>query len=256
MIFSIINQKGGVGKTTTALNLAYGLAQEDYKVLMIDADAQSNLTQSIGYDTDVKPNLYTLFKDIAEKETPDTQAAIIQQDGPHLLPASPALKNAALEFSGVPRRENMLKKILKPIEDDYDLIIIDCPPAFGFTVQNIITVSDQVIIPVLAEALPVKGIDLLIQSIQEFAEEMEKEISIGGILFCQYNTDTRTILSRDLYDGVKDAHAEIIFNTTIRRNISLSEAQLMGQPVYEYAPESNGAKDYKAFTKEFIERFT
>lgn len=256
MILSIANFKGGTAKTTTTFNLAAGLHEAGNKVLMVDVDAQSNLTYSYNLYGDLDISMYDLMKSIRDGEDPQTKDAIFKVQGPHILPASIELAKADLEFSGVGRREYMMKRIIAPVVDDYDFILIDCPPSMGLMTVNSLAITDYVIIPTLAEFLPFKGIDIFIQAVKRFIvkDEINTGLDIGGILFVQYNP--QPILSRELYQVVAEEFPEYIFKTVIRRNIALSEAQSEGRSIFDYAPESNGAKDYRALVEEFTQRFS
>lgn len=255
MIFSLANFKGGVGKTTCALNLGFGIARQGYKTLLVDTDPQSNLTFSLGLLEAQEGNLRSLYESIRSNQEPPT-AAVIQKIGDvSLLPASLDLASADLDFGGIPRREYIMQRILAPVKDDYDVILIDCPPSMGLLTQNALAVTDIVLIPTLAEFLPAKGIQIFIDAVQRFmGHGVNPDLAIGGIIICQYNPNP--ILSRQLYQMLQESFPDLPFDTSIRRNIALSEAQARGQSIFDYDPESRGAEDYLALTKELLARFT
>lgn len=256
MVFSIANFKGGVGKTTTAMNVGAGLAMEGYKVLLVDTDAQTNLSQSLGIES-AGENLYKLYRKVlTESEHPDPTTAIIEvKEKLSLLPGALELAAADREFNGVGRREYMLEGILDHVKEDYDIIIIDCPPSLGILTINALAITDYVLIPVLGEYLPVKGIEVFQNAVVKFIvkEKINTDIQFGGILVTQFNPTP--ILSRELIETLEESFPSLVFKSRIRRNIALSEAQALQKDIYTHAPESNGSKDYRALTKEIIGRF-
>lgn len=260
MIFTIANKKGGVGKTTVTQNLAAGLVRAGYSVLAIDLDEQANLSQSFGLQADIKENIFNVLEGIENGSgEPSLQDILFRiTDGPHLIPSGPGMEKIDVRFSSAIGRERLLKKALKPIRGNYDVILLDAPPSFNLATQNALFISDFVLIPVLAEYLPVKGIGIFIDNVKRFIDQAELDsLSIGGIILNQ--PKPRTHLGRDLMEVLNDEFKEILFKTVIRQNIALSEAQAMGKDIFSYDESrertTNGARDFEALTNEVIKRF-
>ena len=253
MVISIANFKGGVGKSTTAQNLAAGMALQGKRILLIDTDAQANLTESFGFNLPegYEDYLHSAYLGIRDAK-PKPLAPLRISDKLHLVPSSLDLANADSEFNGVGQRFWMLKKLLKEVKHKYDHIIIDCPPSMGLLTKNALSASDLVLIPTLAEYLPTRGIKLFIDAVGRFIinEGLNEEIAVLGILITQYNANP--ILSRELEKGIIEQFPDDILQTRIRRNIALSEAQAMGKDIFAYDAESNGAKDYQELTNEIL----
>lgn len=244
--YSIVNQKGGVGKTATSVSLGAGLALNKKRVLLIDLDAQQNLTYSLTqkefdkgiYDSLVKGEPLTI---VNVRENLD------------IIPATIELARVEIDLASKMAREGILRKLLAPIKDNYDVILIDCPPTLGITTTNALVASDKIIIPLTAEALPVKGLKMIDDIVEEVKSLVNPDLEIGGIIVTRYNQ--RRNLNREVLDMIKDRYQEKVFNTKIRENIFIAETSLSGETIFEYDSKSNGAKDYMALTKEFIERF-
>lgn len=254
VVISVANFKGGVGKTTTCLNLGAGIALKDKRVLLIDTDAQANLTESLGFNLsrDYQDYLSSYYESIKQGKKREIDPIRIK-DNLHLVPASLDLANADSEYSGVGLKDWMLKKLLKDKKKDYDFILIDCPPSMGILTKNALSVSDFVLIPTLAEFLPTRGIKLFIDAVTRFVikEGLNEEIKILGIVLTQHSSNA--IIARELVETIKRKFSNDLLSTTIRKNVSLSEAQYEGKDIFTYDSECNGAKDYKALTTEILD---
>lgn len=248
-IIAIINQKGGVGKTTTAVNLAACLAYKGKKVLIIDADAQGNASSGLGIDKkDVTLSTYDCLVD-DEK----IKEAIIKTKFRNLsiLPATQELSAADIELSYEKEREFFFKKAIMHIKDDYDFIIIDSPPALGLLTLNIMTACDSVLIPIQCEYYALEGLAQLISTIKRIKKSLNKNLDIEGIVATMF--DKRTNLSQQVYDEVKEHFSDKTYKTVIPRNIRLSEAPSYGEPIIKYDITSAGAEAYFALAREVME---
>lgn len=245
-IFAISNHKGGVGKTTTTVNLAAGLAKMGRNVLVIDLDAQANLSQSFGV-RDHEPNMYNALKgQCAMPEFP-----IIENL--YLSPSHLNLSAAELELSMEPGRENLLKGLLKKLTNPYDYIFIDCPPSLGLLTVNALNASDYVLIPLQAQFLASQGLAKLMEIVGKVQERLNSGLSHGGIIITMYKKNT--ILSRDVLEFTNSRFGDMVFRTKIRDNISIAEAPASGMDIFRYAKNSLGALDYSNLCMEFINRF-
>ena len=246
-IVSIANQKGGVGKTTTAVNLSTIIAKKGKKVLLIDADPQGNATSGLGVEKDVELSTYDiLVNDTTFEETlmPTTVKGLT------ICPSNISLAGAEVELVSMMSREQRLKEKLEEIKDDYDYIFIDCPPSLGLITLNAFTASNSVLIPVQCEYCALEGLGQLINTINLVKKHLNKEIEIEGALLTMY--DIRTNLSNQVVKEVKKYFDEKVYKTVIPRNVRLSEAPSYGMPITVYDPRSKGAKSYIKFAKEFI----
>jgi chromosome partitioning protein len=243
---AIINQKGGVGKTTTALALAAGLGRSGKKVLQVDLDAQANITQTLGADDRGWTVLDVLTRKSKTEET-------IQKTGQgDVLPASPGLAGLDTMLTSV-GKEYRLKEALAELNGTYDYVIIDTPPALGILTINALTACDEIIIPAQADIFSLNGIKQLYETTQTVQEYCNPKLKILGILLTRYSS--RSILSRDIADVIEQTAQDLrtrLFRTTIRENIAIKEAQAKQQTIFDYAPKSNAAADYLAFTKEIL----
>lgn len=246
-IVSIANQKGGVGKTTTAVNLSTCLAKSGKKVLMIDADPQGNATSGLGIEKEVDFSVYdVMINDVAVKET--LQNSCVKNL--KVCPSNINLAGAEVELVSMMSREHRLKEKIDEIKDEFDYIIIDCPPSLGLITLNSFTASDSVLIPVQCEYYALEGLGQLINTINLVKKHLNKNFEIEGALLTMY--DARTNLSNQVVREVKNYFGEKVYKTVIPRNVKLSEAPSYGMPITVYDPKSKGAKCYDKFTKEFL----
>lgn len=254
-IIAIAMQKGGVGKTTTTVNLAAGLAGEGKQVLVVDLDAQGNLSEHVGIDPEsISPTIYDLFKDEVDGIESQVGTAIYETDeGFHIIPAQPELSLVELSLSNALSRESVLATILEPVQSYYDFILIDCNPSLGLLVINALTASDSVLIPVQTEFLAARGANMIFSTIERIRRRgLNKELKVEGILLTM--ADQRTLITRDVIEAVKtqfgDEHH--IFNTVVNRSVRFAESAAGGQSLVAYSPRSRGAKAYVAIAKELI----
>ncbi len=247
-IIAIANQKGGVGKTTTTINLGAYLAKTKRRVLVVDLDPQGNTSTGLGVDKKaLKQDLYHVLIDGIEPQT------ILYQTPYHglmVLPASPVLAAAELELAGVPSREFRLKKALAAAEFDY--ILIDCPPSLGLLTINGLVAANQVLIPVQAEFYALEGLSQLIQTINRVKQGLNPELALLGVVMTMHNG--RTSLSGQVQDEVRKHFHEKVFETVIPRNVRLAEAPSYGMPIMQYDKWSKGAKGYKELAREVMSR--
>ncbi len=246
---AIANQKGGVGKTTTSINLAAGLAYLNKKVLLVDFDPQGNATQGVGHRVGLRD--LTVYDAILSDVDITDCLKSLSKPPLDLLPANINLAGADLELAKIEEnREQLLKNALEPIKDDYDYIIIDCPPSLGLLNTNALTAADSVLIPVQSEYYALEGITQLLQTIRLVQKLFNPNLKIEGVLLTMY--DARTNLSAEVGQEIRKHFKEKAYKTYIPRNIKLSEAPSMGLSIYDYALTSEGAKAYVALTREVI----
>ena len=246
-IISVANQKGGVGKTTTTVNLATILAKRGKKVLLIDADPQGNATSGLGLDKDLEPSTYDILVNDTELEDA-MQKTIIKNL--KVCPANMDLAGAEVELVSMMSREQRLKEKVDIIKEKFDYIFIDCPPSLGLVTLNAFTASDSVLIPVQCEYFALEGLGQLLNTINLVKKHLNKSIRIEGALLTMY--DIRTNLSNQVVKEVKKYFENKVYKTVIPRNVRLSEAPSYGMPITEYDPRSKGAKSYVKFAKEFL----
>ncbi len=246
-IISVANQKGGVGKTTTTINLSTMLAKRGKKVLLIDADPQGNATSGVGAEKDVEFSTYDILATDVEMEQA-VEKTIIK----NLLvcPSDINLAGAEVELVSMMSREQRLKEKLADVKNSFDYIIIDCPPSLGLITLNAFTASDSVLIPVQCEYYALEGLGQLINTINLVKKHLNKNLEVEGALLTMY--DARTNLSNQVVKEVKKYFGDKVYKTVIPRNVRLSEAPSYGMPITEYDPRSKGAKSYEKFTKEFL----
>jgi chromosome partitioning protein len=252
-IIAIANQKGGVGKTTTSINLAAGMAYLKHRVLLVDFDPQGNATQGVGY----RVGLHDLTVYDAILNDVDIHDCIKSLSKPpmDILPANISLAGADLELARIEEhREDRLKRVLSQVEDDYEYIIIDCPPSLGLLNTNALTAADSVLIPVQSEYYALEGITQLLQTIRLVQRLFNPELKIEGVLLTMY--DARTNLSAEVGQEIRKHFKEKAYRTYIPRNVRLSEAPSAGLCIFDYALHSEGAKAYVALTREVIENNT
>ena len=246
-IISVANQKGGVGKTTTTINLSTMLAKRGKKVLLIDADPQGNATSGVGAEKDVEFSTYDILATDVEMEQA-VEKTIIK----NLLvcPSDINLAGAEVELVSMMSREQRLKEKLEPVKDKYDYIFIDCPPSLGLITLNAFTASDSVLIPVQCEYYALEGLGQLINTIEIVKRHLNKDLYIEGALLTMY--DIRTNLSNQVVKEIKKYFNNKVYKTIIPRNVRVSEAPSYGLPITVYDPHSKGAKSYEKLGKEFL----
>ena len=249
-IISLANQKGGVGKTTTAINLSAALAKEGKKVLLVDADPQANASSGLGID--IRNLEATIYECLVSGIDPKLAIHHTGVDNLDLIPSHIDLVGAEIEMLGLEDRELLMKRILSHLRDQYDFILIDCSPSLGLITVNALTASDSVIIPVQAEFFALEGIAKLLNTIKIIKSKLNPQLKIEGFLVTMF--DNRLRLSTPVYDEVKKHFGSLVFNTVITRNVRLSEAPSHGLSVLDYDPSSKGAKNYAALAKEVIKR--
>ena len=248
-IIAVTNQNGGVGKTTTAVNLSACLAQCGKKVLLVDSDPQGNATSGTGID---KMTLSTSIYDMYMNGE-DVRDIILHTKVPNLdiIPSSIDLAGIEIELATIPNKELLLRNSLKRITDDYEFIIIDAPPSLGVITVNILTAADEVLIPIQCEFYALEGLSQLIKSISMIKQALNRRLRIGGILLTMF--DNRTNLSQQVSDNVREYFPEKVFNTVIPRNVRLGEAPSFGLPITIYDPKCAGADAYRELAMEVME---
>jgi len=247
IIIAFSNHKGGVGKTTSAVNIGAGLSNRGKKVLMIDLDPQANLSQSLG----VKNSETSIYEVMKGEIKPNP---IVVTENLHLIPSSLELSSAEMEFINEAGREFILSEVISPLKDRYDLILIDCPPSLGLLTTNALTAADQVYIPIQSHYLAIKGLAKISEVIDKIRKRLNKGLTIGGVIITQF--DKRKVLHRDVADTIQTYFQDKVFHTKIRDNISLAEAPSSGQDIFRYSPKSFGAEDYEAICNEIIEKLS
>ena len=249
-VIAIINQKGGVGKSTTAVNLAAALGENNKKVLLVDFDPQGNSTSGFGIE---KEELSQCIYDALLNDVP-VEDLIHDTDSKKVfvVPATIQLAGAEIELVSAMARETRLKELLAPVRDEFDFIFIDCPPSLGLLTINALTAADSVLIPIQCEYYALEGVTKLLESMRMVKSRINKNLDTFGVLMTMY--DSRTSLSNQVVDEVRNYFGDKTFKTLIPRTVKLSEAPSFGMPVVEYAPNNKGAKAYRELAKEVMKR--
>ena len=245
-VISIINHKGGVGKTTTTANLGGALTQKGYRVLLVDLDGQANLTMSLGLNSDLNETIYSSMK--SGKDFPVYK----NKEGLEIVPSCLDLSAIESELINEPGRELILKSLLANIRERYDYILIDCPPSLSLLSLNALTASDGIIIPMQAQYLAMRGMDKLVNIINKVKSRINPSLSIYGILITMY--DGRTNLNKSISEVVEETFHGKVFSSYIRNNISLAEAQANGKDIFHYDSKCNGAADYMNLCNELTKQ--
>jgi chromosome partitioning protein len=245
-IISLLNHKGGVGKTTCTINIGAGLVELGKRVLLIDLDPQANLSLSLG-----APRLPNTIYEAIRGESELEPYTI--KNGLDIVTSTLDLSGAEMELINEAGREYILRELFDPIRDNYDFILIDCPPSLGLLTLNALTSSDTVIIPLQTEFLALQGLAKIKQVIQKVKFRLNKQLEIGGVIATMY--DSRKVLNRDVVETIKKYFGDLVFDTYIRDNVTLAEAPAKRQDIFEYGPKSLGAQDFLSLSKEFLERF-
>lgn len=251
IVIGVVNQKGGVGKTTTTTNLGAAFAELGKKVLLIDIDAQSNLSTHLGVgvkeeeeeskDTTKSIPQWSMY-DVLKGHKKLNDISVLRSKNLEVVPSSLLLSAADLELGGVVGRELLLKRALEKVKDNYDYVLIDCPPTLGLLSLNALAAVDKVVVPVQSEYLALHGVRQLLDTIDQVRNVYNPNLVVGGVLICLH--DSRKKLARAVADTIRNYFGDLVFMTIIRENVALAEAPAHGKTIFEYAPKSPGAEDY------------
>lgn len=245
---AVINQKGGVGKTTTVFNLGTGLARLGKSILLVDMDPQAHLTHAFGFETEhIQYSVYDLMKNSCRLED-----VIIRKNGIELIPATLELSGAEFELSATPGREWLLKEVLETVSN-HDFVLIDCPPSLGLLTLNALTATSEIYIPLQPEYLALQSISQLMKTVTVVKKRLNPSLEITGILGTRF--DSRKRLNKEVLETIRHHFGNKVFNTIIRDNIALAESPGYGMPIYDYKPDSIGAEDYMNLCHEVLNRY-
>jgi len=247
-VITISNHKGGVGKTTSSINIGAGLNSLGKKVLLIDLDPQANLSQSLGI-IEPEDNIYKYLKGVSSNYSKNIEPIQILK-GLDVIPSTLDLSGAEVEMSSEAGREYILRELIEPLKPLYDFIIIDSPPSLGLLTINSFTASDTILIPLQAQYLALQGLTKIIEVVDKIKYRLNKELTIGGVFITQY--DNRKVLNRDVEETIRAHFKDKVFTTKIRDNIALAEAPAQGLDIFRYSPKSYGAEDYLSLSKEIL----
>ena len=248
-VYAVVNQKGGVGKTTSVANLSAALASRNKRVLMIDIDAQSNLSAHFGVHVDDDASVGTMY-DVLCQQKPLKDVVTPVGENLSIAPAGLLLSAADLELGGVIGRELLLKKALAEVIDDYDFIVIDCPPSLGLLSLNGLVACTRVIVPVQSEYLALHGVRQLLDTIDQVRSAYNPSLAVGGVLICMF--DSRRRLAKSVADTVREYFGDLVFETVIRTNVALAEAPASGTSIFDYDTRASGAEDYGRLADEIL----
>lgn len=249
---SVAIQKGGSGKTTTTINLAAAYREMGKKVLLIDMDPQSNMSQALGFEDESNETVYTLIRQVSSGGKADIRSIIKENNGMHVIPAALDLANAELELVSTFGREHILKGLIKPIKNDYDFILIDCPPAIGMLTVNSLAASDYVLIPLQAEFLPMNGVRSFMRSFNQVKTHLNKSLAVAGFVITKY--DKMKNMTHTIEEKLIGEFGKKVLGTHIRTNIELAKAQQKGTDIFTHKKSSNGAEDYMNLAKELLKK--
>lgn len=244
MIITVINQKGGTGKTTTSVNLGCALAKKGKKVLLVDLDPQGNLSYWLGVG-----EVQTTMAEVMMSEA-KLNDVIVTREGVDIAPSDMNLSDVEINIAGIENRELQLSNALKEVKQKYDVILVDCPPSLSLLTINALTASDQVIVPLQMEVLSLQGLNQIVTSVEKIRDVLNNKLEIMGLL--PVMVDNRRNLSKEVYSYIEENYELKLFKSSIRNNVKVSEAPSFGESVVSYAPNSNGAVDYMAFAKEIL----